>query len=124
MLMKASAALRPSWLWQIGYTSLLSILYMVHYTWESTVSSPQRLSSDASAAYEIRVQGYLDSTWSDRMGGVAIRSDSRQEGAPITVLTGEFQDQAALAGVLNTLYDLRLPLLSVRCLSVQSQENP
>ncbi len=28
----------------------------------------------------------------------------------MTVLTGQFQDQAALAGVLNTIYDLGSPL--------------
>jgi hypothetical protein len=31
----------------------------------------------------------------------------------VTVLAGHLADQAALSGVLNTLYDLHLPLLSV-----------
>jgi hypothetical protein len=31
----------------------------------------------------------------------------------ITTLTGNVMDQAALTGVLNTLYELHLPLLSV-----------
>jgi hypothetical protein len=31
---------------------------------------------------------------------------------PLTILVGRLQDQAALSGVLNTLYDLRMPLLS------------
>ncbi|HSN75491.1 MAG TPA: hypothetical protein VL334_10475, partial [Anaerolineae bacterium] len=43
---------------------------------------------------------------------------SQTDGAPVTVLSGQFQDQAALAGVLNTLYDLGLPLLSVECVGV------
>jgi hypothetical protein len=33
--------------------------------------------------------------------------------SPVTTLLGELADQAALAGVLNTLYELRLPVLSV-----------
>jgi len=36
------------------------------------------------------------------------------------MLSGELQDQAALVGVLNTLYDLGLPLLSVEWLDLLS----
>jgi hypothetical protein len=50
------------------------------------------------------------------MGGVRIQVQRQPDEAPVTVLTGEFQDQAALAGVLSTLYDLGIPLLSVECL--------
>jgi hypothetical protein len=32
---------------------------------------------------------------------------------PLTTLTGELDDQASLAGVLRTLYELHLPVLSV-----------
>ena len=33
-----------------------------------------------------------------------------------TILVGRLADQAALAGVLNTLYEQHLPVLSVDCL--------
>jgi hypothetical protein len=36
---------------------------------------------------------------------------------PVTTLLGELSDQAALAGVLNTLYELHLLVLSVDRLS-------
>lgn len=78
--------------------------------------SQQRIAFDTSATYKIRVQGFLDDRWSDRMGGVAIRVDSQSGQAPVTMLSGQLQDQAALVGVLNTLYDLGLPLISVECL--------
>lgn len=86
----------------------------------------KRLTVETSATYEIRIQGCLDESWSDRMGGVTIRAQTSPEGAALTVLTGAFQDQAALAGVLNTLYDLGLPLLSVECLgaAVNNQGQP
>jgi len=58
------------------------------------------------------------------MGGATIQVQSLPPKAPVTVLTGEFQDQAALFGVLNTLYDLGLPLLSVDCLAVDLQSVP
>jgi hypothetical protein len=40
----------------------------------------------------------------------------------MTLLEGELLDQAALAGVLTTLYDLHLPVLSVECLSAGPSE--
>ena len=36
--------------------------------------------------------------------------------APVTMLIGKLPDQAALAGVLNLVYSLGLPLLDVSCL--------
>jgi hypothetical protein len=79
------------------------------------------LTHDSTALYKIRIQGYLHQSWSDRMGGVAIEVESQPDGVPVTVLTGQFQDQAALAGVLNTLYDLGLPLLSVECVGMDKE---
>ena len=78
-----------------------------------------RLTVDSSATYKIHIQGYLNETWSETMGGATIRSQSRPNEPPVTEVTAEFQDQAALAGALNLLYDLGLPLLSVECLHVQ-----
>jgi hypothetical protein len=40
-----------------------------------------------------------------------------EEGRPaLTVLEGELTDQAALVGVLNSLYEMHLAVLSVECL--------
>jgi hypothetical protein len=33
-----------------------------------------------------------------------------------TLLVGRLEDQAALAGVIETLYNLQMPVLSVECL--------
>ena len=41
----------------------------------------------------------------------------RKAEPPVTTLLGELSDQAALAGVLNTLYELHLPVLTVERLS-------
>jgi hypothetical protein len=65
------------------------------------------------STYRIRVQGHLDSTWSNRLGGMAITVEPSANKPAVTVLAGHLADQAALSGVLNTLYDLHLPLLSV-----------
>jgi hypothetical protein len=49
---------------------------------------------------------------------MAITRDSIAAKGSVTILVGHLTDQAALSGVLNTLYDLRLPLLSVECLDI------
>lgn len=62
--------------------------------------------------YAIQVRGWLDTTWSDQLGGMRIAVTESGE-RPVTMLIGRLTDQAALLGVLNSLYELGLPLLSV-----------
>ena len=64
------------------------------------------------ATYRIRVKGYLDDSWSDRLGGMNIEVTGQGKAQKAT-LVGRLTDQAALLGVLNTLYNLHLPLLSL-----------
>ena len=71
------------------------------------------LKLETPATYRIRVQGRLDDTWADRLGGMVITADTAADKPPVTTLVGHMTDQAALSGVLNTLYELHLPLLSV-----------
>ena len=68
---------------------------------------------DHPVTYQINVQGRIDPKWSDRMAGMKIRNSSDQTNPPITTLDGEVSDQAALLGVLNSLYELHLPIISV-----------
>ncbi|HRV92780.1 MAG TPA: hypothetical protein P5526_11505 [Anaerolineae bacterium] len=75
----------------------------------------KELRPDGAATYRIYVQGILDERWSDRMGGLTIAIIDQESEAPVTVLSGRLLDQSALLGVLNTLHDMRLPLLSVKC---------
>ena len=72
-----------------------------------------RLKMESSAHYRILVQGYIDQRWSGRLGGLEIENVAAEETSLVTQLSGELIDQAALMGVLNTLYDLHLPLLAV-----------
>lgn len=62
----------------------------------------------------IRVRGALSSDWSERMGGLRI-AVARAGPHTVTELTGRLLDQAALHGVLSTLYELGLPLVSLEC---------
>ncbi len=71
------------------------------------------LTTDSAARYEIRLQGYVEQRWANCLDTTSIWVESQPGEAPVTVVVGEFQDQAALAGVLSFLHDLSLPLLSV-----------
>jgi hypothetical protein len=59
--------------------------------------------------YQIRVDGLLDSSWSDWFDGLATSYSAEDT----TILTGPLPDQAALHGVLNKIRDLGLTLISV-----------
>ena len=67
------------------------------------------------ARYRIAVEGCLDETWSGRLGGMQIAGPKQTDQQSVTTLTGQVQDQAHLIGVLNTLYQLRMNILSVIC---------
>lgn len=67
------------------------------------------------AIYKISVRGYLDSSWSSQLGGLDIRNATTADNTPTTTLQGKLVDQAALFGVLNSLYGLGFPVMSVEC---------
>ena len=69
---------------------------------------------DQPATYQISVQGRIDPTMSDRLGGMMISPVTVVSDHPVTTLSGELIDQAALVGVLNMLYELHLTVLSVK----------
>ena len=60
--------------------------------------------------YEIKVMGYLDEHWSERLGGLDITHDDQG----CTLLTGIIPDQAALHGILGQFRDLGLTLIWVK----------
>lgn len=63
--------------------------------------------------YQIRVQGRLGARWAHWFDDMQITVEPGAE-SDTTVLTGTMIDQAALLGVLQQLYSLGLPLLSVQ----------
>ena len=75
----------------------------------------------APGRYRIRVAGHLDARWTERLAGMRVR-ESRQAGQPGLELDGWLADQAALNGVLNTLYDHRCALLYVKYLGPAGEQ--
>jgi hypothetical protein len=98
-----------------------SILNLVPAGHNGMKSSGRKLSLHQPATYRIRVQGQLDESWSPRMGGMAISTTTTVEQGPVATLEGRLLDQAALAGVLDALYSLCLPVISVEYVPVGSE---
>jgi hypothetical protein len=84
----------------------------------SDLQSWKDLKFEASASYRIRVQGHLDDSWSDRLGGMVITRAFTADREPMTILIGNLLDQAALAGVMSALYNMHLSVISVEFLDV------
>ena len=73
---------------------------------------------DQPASYLIRIQGTIDSTWSDWFGGFTI---TQQNGE--TALEGKVMNQAALHGILAKVNDLGLSIISVERRTPCKKEN-
>ncbi len=74
------------------------------------------------ATYKIRIQGKLNESWSDSLGGMTIDTEQITENHYITTLTGLIKDQAALSGILNSIYEMHLPVLSLKCIDTSESE--
>ena len=70
------------------------------------------------ATYRVSIAGRVDPKSIDRLAGMNVES-AKGEGSDrrdTTTLVGRVSDQAQLIGLLNTLYEMRLPLLTVQML--------
>jgi hypothetical protein len=69
--------------------------------------------ADERAKYQIRVQGRLAAQWAARLGDMTVAVHDGEGQPAVTDLTGWIADQAALMGVLEQLYALRVTVVSV-----------
>lgn len=69
------------------------------------------------AIYKIVVKGEIRENMSERLWGLQVNIKRSDNHKPITSLVGHIKDQAALAGVLNMIYDMHLTVISVNMLS-------
>jgi hypothetical protein len=73
------------------------------------MSSPADRPVDRPGWYEIRLTGHLAARWASRFDGMTLTT--HDDGT--TLIEGAVVDQAALHGLLRTLRDIGLPLVSV-----------
>ncbi|MEZ4769829.1 MAG: hypothetical protein R2844_15530 [Caldilineales bacterium] len=81
---------------------------------------------DEPGMYAIHVAGEVDESWSDRLAGLTIFKavTAGEDPKVVSILTGLLADQAALSGVLDTLYQNRYPLLYVKYLGADEGDRP
>ena len=75
-------------------------------------NSAHEIEKKKGVAYRITVQGRLDKEGRDQLSNMTIKEDASTD-PPVTTLTGNFPDQAALRDLLNTLYDKGMRLLTL-----------
>ena len=68
------------------------------------------------AMYKIEVHGDMNASWTEKLGGLQITVERRGSKSPISTLIGQINDQSALSGVLTTLYENHLTIISVNML--------
>ncbi len=65
--------------------------------------------------YRIEVEGALPPGWFDRLGAMHVSAPSQKtNNVVVTTMQGRIIDQTELSGILNSLYELHLTLLSVQ----------
>jgi hypothetical protein len=69
---------------------------------------------DGEAKYKIVVQGTVPESWADRLAGMEVVASKKSDAQQRSILLGVLRDQAALNGVLETLYKLHLTIVSVK----------
>jgi len=79
-------------------------------------TNEQKYAFDKPGIYCIRVLGTINESWTERLAGMSIATRNRGGEGPVTTLVGLLSDQAALSGVLETLYEAHFTLLSVEML--------
>ena len=67
--------------------------------------------------YAIVVRGELSRRWRDWFDELEVTPSHTTDGVTTTTLRGPIVDQAALRGILCTLWDLNLTLISVHCIT-------
>ena len=64
--------------------------------------------------YHIEVEGILPLSWFDRLGEMEVLPPPEKNLSNVTIMQGRVADQADLPGILNSLYELHMPILSVK----------
>ena len=82
---------------------------------------PTPQTGDEPSAYMIQVQGPVSDHLADYLDCLSI-SVSGEPGQPVTTLSGQAIDQAALMGVLNNLYGMGYTLLNFEFQPIHSTE--
>lgn len=81
-----------------------------------------RLNMYESSVFAIRIQGEIGEDWSKCFGAQSMSVELDEDGFPVTTLTSEPVDQAALVGMINGLNSMALPVISVEYLPAPASQ--
>lgn len=84
----------------------------------SISSSP---GAHSGSLYRLRMDGYLDESFLDYVDDATLSVTAEPGHGTVTELTCWLRDEATLIGLLNTLYDFGLRILSVECLLARTK---
>lgn len=76
-------------------------------------------SSDRTA-YKIRVKGHISPRLARQFEGFEVNTDFQPDGTPVSIISGDIADQAALHGTLTRIRDLGIEIVSVN----QAEDGP
>lgn len=68
------------------------------------------------AIYCIKVRGVIDRHYIGFFGEMVLTTEDRNGSQITSVLKGKIKDQSELMGVMNALYNLHLPIISIQTL--------
>lgn len=78
------------------------------------MSTEKRSLSPQKRYYKIIIEGKIDPSWYTWLGNFQLISRKEANGKCMTTLSGIVVDQAALRGLVNTLWDLNLAVVSIQ----------
>ena len=87
-----------------------------------TPRNDSELKFSSPANYRICVKGYLDDSWSDRLVGMTIANQVLHSESPVAALSGQVRDQTELLGLLNSIYEMHLPLVSIELVNSENDQ--
>ena len=109
--------------------NLIEREHLYHFNNEGDAVMPndfdgKKLNLWTSATYRIQVQGEVSDSLHHSFSESRITSFQTEEQSTVTTLVVRMRDQAELAGLLNSLYELHLPIISVQILSEDNEPRP
>lgn len=81
-------------------------------------SATSYLSQEDKMFYQIKIEGHLDSHWTEWFEGLTITYDKHGN----SLLSGSITDQAAQHGLLNKIRDMKLALISVNRIEANAKQ--
>lgn len=86
----------------------------------SLSNNPMDIIFEGPATYRITVKGRINEHDSQYLGGMHVINNDNEVETKTTIITGEVKDQAELMGILNNIYELHIPILSMECFCSQN----